>query len=205
MKREEKNQQTRRRIMDRALEEFAGQGYGASSINAICADQGISKGIIYHYFRTKDDLFLACVEECFERLTESIRAHLTPEQGSIEAQLEGYFSARVAFFREHPAYQRIFCEVIVSPPAHLKAEIQQRKQCFDQLNTAILERLLQPLPLRAPITKADVVETFRQFQDFINAKYQIAGMDALEFEARDRSCRMAMNILLYGVIERKDE
>ena len=48
MKREEKNQLTRRRIMDSALAEFSKQGYGASSVNAICAAQDISKGIIYH-------------------------------------------------------------------------------------------------------------------------------------------------------------
>ena len=70
MKREEKNQQTRRRIMDSALAEFSKQGYGASSVNTICASQDISKGIIYHYFKSKDDLFLACIEECFSQLTE---------------------------------------------------------------------------------------------------------------------------------------
>lgn len=37
MKREEKNQQTRRRIMDSALAEFAANGYGGSSVNTICA------------------------------------------------------------------------------------------------------------------------------------------------------------------------
>ena len=46
MKREEKNQQTRRRIMESALAEFARQGYGASSVNTICAAEGISKSII---------------------------------------------------------------------------------------------------------------------------------------------------------------
>lgn len=49
------------------------KGYGASSINAICSSQEISKGIISHYFDTKDDLFLACVEECFALLTEAIK------------------------------------------------------------------------------------------------------------------------------------
>ena len=36
MKREEKNQQMRQRIMDSALMEFSKQGYGGSSINTIC-------------------------------------------------------------------------------------------------------------------------------------------------------------------------
>ena len=44
MKRDEKNQQTRRRTLDRALSEFSEKGYGGSSVNTICAVQGISKG-----------------------------------------------------------------------------------------------------------------------------------------------------------------
>ena len=201
MKREEKTQQTRRRIMDSALDEFSRQGYGASSINTICSAQNISKGIIYHYFKTKDDLYLACVEECFELLTRYIRTNLITGQGSIEEQLENYFTVRMTFFREHPVYQPVFCETVISPPAHLKSEIQARKQAFDTLNTDILESLLQEVPLRPHFTKEEVIETFRQFQDFINAKYQIAGMTGHEFEMRDESCRKAMNILLYGVIE----
>ena len=204
MKREEKNQQTRRRIMDSALAEFAQQGYGASSVNTICAAQGISKGIIYHYFKTKDELYLACVEECFGQLTEFLKAH-TLEQGSVEAQLEGYFSARVDFFRAHPVYQPIFCEAVISPPMHLTVDIQARKQAFDDLNITILENLLRPLPLRPGVTMAEVVDTFRQFQDFINANDQTSGMSTREFSLRDRRCKKALDILLYGVIAREGE
>ena len=204
MKREEKNQQTRRRIMDSALAEFSAQGYGASSINHVCTDD-LSKGIIYHYFDTKDDLFLACVGECFDLLTGFIRTHMQPEQGTAEEQLERYFTARMVFFREHPVYQRIFCEAVITPPAHLRTGIQKRKQEFDALNAQILERLLAPVPLRPNITKADVIETFRQFQDFINANDQAAVVDPREFCLRDQRCKKALEILLYGVIDREDK
>ena len=203
MKREEKNQQMRRRIMDSALAEFSRQGYGASSVNAICASQDISKGIIYHYFKTKDDLFLACVEECFDRLTEYLRTHIQLQQGDLEERLKEYFTARLGFFQEHPVYQRVFCEAIMTPPIHLKAEIQARKHEYDALNIQILEQLLAPVSFRAHVTKAEVVETFRQFQDFINVRYQMADLSKLEFEAYEESCRRALDILLYGVIERE--
>ena len=65
MKREEKNQQTKHRIMESALKEFAEQGYGASSVNNICSCEGVSKGIIYHYFQTKDELYLASYDKCY--------------------------------------------------------------------------------------------------------------------------------------------
>lgn len=202
MKREEKNQQTRRRIMDSALAEFSRQGYGASSINTICAAQDISKGIVYHYFETKDGLFLACVEECFQRLTEYIRENMM-EQGNTERCLEDYFAVRTRFFHAHPVYQRIFCEAVISPPAPLRGEIRKRKQEFDALNLRILEGLLSPLSLRPSFSKTEVIETFRQFQDFINARYQMAESGEMGFEAREESCRRALNILLYGVIERE--
>lgn len=201
MKREEKNQQTKRRIMDSALAEFSKQGYGASSVNAICAAQDISKGIIYHYFSTKDDLFLACVEECFESLTKYLKETARSFSGKGQEQLEAYFAARTNFFKKNPVYQQIFCEAVISPPAHLREEIRSRKHIFDVLNTQILEMLLEPVSLRPQITKEEVIEMFRQFQDFINAKYQFTELSVQEFEAHEESCRKIVNILLYGVVE----
>ena len=205
MNREEKNQQTRRRIMDNALAEFSKQGYGASSVNTICASKGISKGIIYHYFSTKDELYLACVEECFQRLTEYLRDALTTEQGTVEEQLERYFSARMAFFKAYPVYQPVFCEAVISPPEHLRAQIQTCRQTFDDLTVETLVRLLRPLPLRPPLTIGEVVDTFRKFQDFINAEYRVSLLTPEEFRERDEHCRKALSILLYGVIERSKD
>ena len=167
MKREEKNQQMRRRIMDSALMEFSVKGYGASSVNTICGEKDISKGILYHYFDTKDDLFLACVRECFTLLTEFIRENMQAAEGSDSYQLEQYFNIRMAFFEKYPVYQRIFCEaVIIIPPVHLSFQIQEYRKDFDRMNAQILERLLEPIELRPGITKAEAIEIFRQFQDF---------------------------------------
>lgn len=205
MNREEKNQQTRRRIMDYALAEFSKRGYGASSVNTICASKAVSKGIIYHYFHTKDELYLACVEECFQRLTDHLRAALCTGQGTVEEQLEQYFSARVAFFQMYPVYQPIFCEAVISPPEHLLSQIQACRQVFDDLTVDTLVRLLRPLPLRPHLTIHEVVDTFRKFQDFINAEYRISPLSAEEFKRRDEQCRKTLNILLYGVVERSND
>ena len=203
MKREEKIYQTRRRIMDGALSEFSRNGYGAGSLNNICSAQGISKGIIYHYFETKDDLFLACVDECFCLLTDHIERKMKQAYQSLEQGLEEYFTVRMGFFQEHPVYQRIFCEAIITPPVHLREEIQTRKHRFDCMNVDILSQLLEPVSLRASITKEDVIETFKEFQDFMNARGQMTGAELMEFEEREKHCKKVLNILLYGVIERK--
>ena len=124
------------------MTESSERGYGASSINTICSAQDISKGIVYHYFETKDGLFLACVEECFQKLTDYIKANLILEGRSSETQLREYFVVRSAFFKAVPVSQRIFCEAVIAPPGPLQAEIQTRKAPFDALNLRILEAIL---------------------------------------------------------------
>lgn len=203
MKREEKNQQTRRRIMDAALAEFSTQGYTAGSTNAICGVQGISKGIVYHYFETKDGLFLACVDECFQRLTAYIRENM-PRMDHAERSLEDYFAVRARFFHSHPVYQGIFSEAVLTAPAHLRDEIQKRKKCFDDLSIQILEQFLAHFTLRQGISKEDVIDIFRQFQDFISIRYQVSNAEGKSFDLYDEKCRKALNILLYGIIERKE-
>ena len=204
MKREEKNQQTRRRILESALAEFSEQGYGASSVNTISNGEGLSKGIIYHYFPTKDDLYLACVEECFQMLTGHLQSHTNLVGQTAEERLEQYFRVRLDFFEQNPQYQRIFCDAVIMPPAHLEASIQEKKAPFDRFNIDSLNRMLEPVSLRSDLSREDVVDTFRQYQDYINARYQMTGSEKIDIRDHEESCRRALRILLYGVVERKE-
>ncbi len=200
MKREEKNLQSRRKIIDSAMREFAEQGYGLSSINIICETGGISKGILYHYFRDKDEIYVACVTQCFDALAKYLRGHVAFEGEDAQASLEAYFDARLAFFRENPPYQRLFFEAVLSPPAHLSAAIAQSKVEFDALNGAVFSALLDSVALRPDMAKQEVVEIFRQYQDFVNATGPAT--DAASHEER---CRRAVSVLLYGVAARGKE
>ncbi|MEF9941398.1 MAG: TetR/AcrR family transcriptional regulator, partial [Lachnospiraceae bacterium] len=66
MKREEKAQVSKERIMAAAMEEFGEKNYDLSSLNNICNDNAISKGLIYHYFGNKEELYLCCVQSCLD-------------------------------------------------------------------------------------------------------------------------------------------
>lgn len=47
----------RERILKAALQEFAVKGYQNASTNSIVKEAGISKGLLFHYFKSKKDLF----------------------------------------------------------------------------------------------------------------------------------------------------
>src|SRR5712692_8655749 len=57
------------RILDVATQLFLGDGFGATSIEAVAKRAGISKRTFYHRFRGKEVLFEAVVRRLIERWT----------------------------------------------------------------------------------------------------------------------------------------
>ncbi len=61
------------RIMRAALEEFALSGFDKTSLDAIVRRAGISKGGLYEYIETKEDLFRYALEYSYGRMEKHIR------------------------------------------------------------------------------------------------------------------------------------
>lgn len=57
MQQKEKNELSREKILSAAIAEFGKKGYDGGSVNDMCAENKISKGLIYHYFGSKEALF----------------------------------------------------------------------------------------------------------------------------------------------------
>jgi AcrR family transcriptional regulator len=60
---EEIREEKRTLIMDTALEHFANEGYYATTINHIAKYAGISKGLMYNYFESKEALLRAIIHK----------------------------------------------------------------------------------------------------------------------------------------------
>lgn len=205
MNRDEKNLQTRQKIIDSALLEFSEKGYEKASMNAVCAIGNLSKGIIYHYFKDKDELYLICVKECFDTLTDYLANVLTISDKPIETALESYFESRIDFFSKNPLYLKLFCSVVMNPPSHLLSALAKIKAKFDELNFSMLSKLLENVKLRGDVTIADVVEIFREYQDFVNTRFQMQTFNELTLKEHEKQCSRSLKILLYGVIDRGEK
>lgn len=204
MNRDEKNLQTRRKIIDSALSVFGEKGYSEASMNTICAEGGLSKGIIYHYFKDKDQLYLFCVKECIDALTAYIGGRVTVDNLSIEQGLNEYFDARITFFSENPLYLGVFCSAVMNPPAHLSAAIDDITAALDAQDISILTALLKTVKLRADVTAEEVIEVFCDYQELVNTRFQMKTVGETTMQEHERRCRRSLQILLYGVIERED-
>jgi len=68
--REEKKARTRAQLIDAAATVFARRGYVAASLDEVAEEAGLTKGAVYSNFESKEDLFLAVIDE---RLNEPMR------------------------------------------------------------------------------------------------------------------------------------
>lgn len=66
-------QETESRILLSALRLFSREGYSATSMRAIAKEAGISLGLTYNYFSSKDQLLKAIVQQCLQEIQESMQ------------------------------------------------------------------------------------------------------------------------------------
>ena len=63
----------REEIIEIAFRHFAEGGYNGTSTEAIAREAGISQPYLFRLFRTKRELFLACVDRCFAQVIAVFR------------------------------------------------------------------------------------------------------------------------------------
>ncbi|MBI5722514.1 MAG: TetR/AcrR family transcriptional regulator [Planctomycetes bacterium] len=90
----------RRLILQAAEKVFDANGYAATTIDAVAAQAGISKGSIYNYFKNKEDLF----HQVFATAVASSEADIGKliAQGTARQKLERFFDywfGRLEFIR----------------------------------------------------------------------------------------------------------
>jgi AcrR family transcriptional regulator len=78
-------------IVEAALEVFAEKGFSAARIDDVAARAGISKGTLYLYFASKEELFKAVVRQALlpnlARVEGLLRAHPGPSAARIELMI----------------------------------------------------------------------------------------------------------------------
>ena len=75
----------RRQIIDGACRVFLAQGFDAASMGAIAREAGVSKGTLYVYFKSKEELFEAIVGE--QRHGQAEQIFTFDEQADFETEL----------------------------------------------------------------------------------------------------------------------
>ncbi len=100
----ETKQATRERLLGAAAEEFGRVGLERANVDAISLAAGFAKGTIYNYFPSKEELFLAVVEEAVAQATA---AGSSPAEAPAREQLAATLAGFCVWAGEHDPFARV--------------------------------------------------------------------------------------------------
>ena len=82
----------RSQLLELARQGFADRSYDEVSIDDLAREAKISKGLLYHYFPTKRDLYVAALRVIANELVDRVRAipHDLPPADRVRAGLDAY-------------------------------------------------------------------------------------------------------------------
>ena len=123
------------------MAEFAALGLGGARVDRIAAGAGVNKRLIYYYFGSKEDLFLAVLERAYEGIRGEERRLNLSEVEPIEA-IRRLIAFTWNYYLAHPEFLTLLNSENLHRARHLKrsTKIASMHSPFVQTIADVLER-----------------------------------------------------------------
>jgi len=89
-------------ILNAAMKEFAGKGFDNASTNVIVKEAGISKGLLFHYFKNKKGLFLFLYDYCIELYINEFYKKINMDEKDIFIKLRQCMLIKLELIMQSP-------------------------------------------------------------------------------------------------------
>ena len=156
-------QRSQKRILDAALEEFSRYGLGGARVDRIAERSGANKRMLYYYFRSKENLFLAVLEDSYARIRSAEKA-LDLEHRDPREALKRLVDFTWRYYLEHPE----FMTLLNSENLHKGRHVRRSRRVRD-MHSPLVETL------RAILRRGEKAGLFRPGVDPVQLYISIAG------------------------------
>ncbi|RKD30629.1 TetR/AcrR family transcriptional regulator [Thermohalobacter berrensis] len=197
------------KIVKVCIEEFGIHGYKKTSTNKIVEKAGISKGLLFHYFGNKKNLYLYMINyavQYFSKLFKNFIEEAHEDDIFIRLKKWGLFKIKV--FSQKPKMYKFLTKAFLSPPKDLENEIQQIYHKIYSNNIDILVKDINVEKFRNNINIDKAIELLLISLDGITNKYlkeYFGNEDKIlyDMESIIKDFDECLEILKWGFYEKK--
>ena len=100
-------------ILDTALELFAEKGYHQTSINNISIRAGISKGLLYNYFESKEDVLRSIIQTGYDAAYSNL--DLNGDHSLAKEEFVHFLRITFQSVRENPKFWKLYSALVMQP------------------------------------------------------------------------------------------
>jgi TetR/AcrR family transcriptional regulator len=164
MPRVKKNTATpQERILAAAFEEFATNRFKIASTNQIAKEAKVAKGLLFHYFKNKEELYLAVFERTVLRVTEIFWSQLQPNQADIFERLRYWSVLRLKMVHEDPKMYHFMSMAMTDCPETMKPKFMKILEPIQRKVWEELTRDADISKLRSGVTLQQTIEVLTIF------------------------------------------
>ncbi len=171
-------------VMQAALELFAAQGYANTSVQQVVEAAGVTKGAMYHYFQSKDDLLFAIYERMLSLQTEhmnEIIARGRPVDETLREVCLDVVQTSVELLAEGTVFFR--SQHMLTAPR--QAEVTRRRRAYHDTFAGLVEAGQQQGIYRTDIPRGVLVAHFFADLHYLSSWYRAEGVDDARRLAED--------------------
>ncbi|MBI2202146.1 MAG: TetR/AcrR family transcriptional regulator [Armatimonadetes bacterium] len=125
------------RILAAAMEVFAAKGYHGTVVDDIVTASKSSKGAFYHYFPSKQVIFVALMDELASAVERGVEMAIAPERGALNK-----VEAALRVVIETAAEQRDLAKILLVEAVGLGPELEAKRLEIHRLFAALIQRHL---------------------------------------------------------------
>jgi AcrR family transcriptional regulator len=123
----------RRQILDAAVRVFARQGFHSTRVSDIADEAGVAYGLVYHYFKSKDEVLNELFRERWSLLIAAID-EADREGGSPREKLEASAGFIVDSYRHDPELMKvIIVEVTRAANSFGRTHLAEIRRAYDSI------------------------------------------------------------------------
>ncbi len=120
------------RIINAAMKEFAQNGYDKASTNEIVKEAGISKGLLFHYFQNKKQLYLFLYDHVIDILMEKIMERINWNEKDIFVRYRQIALLKIEIYQIYPEMLNFVKSLYKDTSPEIKIDINLRaKELLD--------------------------------------------------------------------------
>jgi AcrR family transcriptional regulator len=114
------------RVLNAAIKEFALKGYKNASTNEIVKEADISKGLLFHYFKNKKELFLFLYDYCIETVTSDLYKKIDMSESDIILRLRQMALTKLELLSKYPEIMKFLQVAYMEDAVEVRNEIEER-------------------------------------------------------------------------------
>jgi len=118
-----KNEGKKNQILEAAIEVFAEKGFYETRISDIAHKAGVAYGLVYHYFKNKEEILRTIFLERWSVVLEMIESALASTDEKAEDRLAGILSFIFTVYQRDPALAEVVVLEVLHGEAFLKDEV----------------------------------------------------------------------------------